>query len=169
MTAVRRRGAALAGLTTTAVVIAVAVWLIPASVHVVGWTGGVATRVALVPPLDGLVRLLGAAGAVVLATALATWRRPDRVTAFARTAAPLGWLGLWAIPYLPWLPDRLPLLLVLAGPVRWIVAAGALGWAGTRVVSALRHTDPVRSGWVWPTPGRRAVFVVSLCLVAATG
>ena len=33
----------------------------------------------------------------------------------ASLAAPFSMLWLWVVPYLPWLPDRLPLLLVLAG------------------------------------------------------
>jgi hypothetical protein len=107
---------------------------------------GVAVRVALVPSLDRLAWLLGAAGVVVVATTFATWGRPVRIIPAARIGAPLGFLAFWAIPYLLRLADHLPLLLVLAGPGRWIIAAAAVGWAGTR-----------------------PVFVVSLCLFVASG
>ncbi len=43
-----------------------------------------------------------------------------------------GWLclfWLWALPFLPWIPDRFPLVLVFAGPLRWVVAAVALAGA----------------------------------------
>ena len=46
-----------------------------------------------------------------------------RLARVASSAAPLWLFWLWTVPYLPWLPDRLPLLLVLAGPVRWVIAA----------------------------------------------
>ena len=168
MTDMRGRAAAMLGLTYTATVLVVAIWLAPASVHVVGWTDGVATRVALVPPLARLAWLLGAAGVVVIATAIATRGRLDRLTALARIVAPLAFLSVWAVPYLPWLADHLPLLLVLAGPVRWLVAAAAVGWAGTRAVHALLRTGRARER-AWPAPGRRAVFIVGLCLIVTTG
>ena len=73
-------------------------------------------------------------------------------------------LGLWAVPYLPWLPDRVPLVLVLAGPIRWVIAAaamfGALGIGAPLgdVVSGARRL-----------PDRRLVFAVSLAVYAGLG
>jgi hypothetical protein len=105
---------------------AVAVWLAPASIQIVNWTAQPA-RVALVAPLSTLWLTLGlgvalAAGAL-FAGATARLGRPRR----ARILSPLSLLWLWTIPYWPWLPDRAPGLLILAGPARWIVAALAAG------------------------------------------
>ena len=144
--------------------VAVAVWLVPASVHVVNWSSSGPSRLALLPP--GL-RLAGLVGLGMLAAAL-TWlwarrdeARSDRVVA---TAAPLALLWLWAVPFVPWIPDRLPLLLVLSGPVRWVVASVA-------VLGAARTVWWVPEGGLSldRLPGRRAVFLVSLGLFLAFG
>jgi hypothetical protein len=48
-----------------------------------------------------------------------------------RSSVPFAVLWVWVIPFLPWLADRIPLLLVLAGPIRWsfviVALAAALG------------------------------------------
>jgi hypothetical protein len=58
--------------------------------------------------------------------------------------------------------DRLPLLIVLAGPLRWIVAVAA----ALVVAYRLRSVRRVPAGWV---PGRAAVFALSLALYAVVG
>ena len=71
-------------------------------------------------------------------------------------------LWLWTLPYWPWLPDRAPALLILAGPLRWVIAAAALlgvamAWTRERGIH----------GTV--TLGRAGVFVVSLALYTGLG
>src|SRR4029450_2859372 len=111
--------------------VAVAVWLIPASVYIVRWTANGPTRVALFAPLARLV-WIGAAAAIGL-VALLAWARTDanRRQRAAAVIGPFAVLWVWAVPFLPWLADRIPLLLVLAGPIRWsfviVALAGAMG------------------------------------------
>ena len=76
---------------------------------------------------------------------------------------PLLLLWLWVIPYLPWIPDRAPALLVLAGPMKWAVlalalagsVAAAIGERGLAGLSAL--------------PGRRTIFAASLAVYLGFG
>src|SRR5262245_56753749 len=104
--------------------LAVAVWLIPASIHAVQWGAQGPSRVALFASRAWLVALVLSA---LAATALVVvWaRRGERGRLAAAIASDICLLWLWTLPYLPWLPDRLPVLLVLAGPVRWIIAVVA--------------------------------------------
>ena len=129
-----RTAAALLGLAA----VAVAIWLIPASVHIVDWTGDGPHRLGLFASRARLVGLLaGAAGG-----AGALW-----FFGGLRSGA-LGWLcllWLWTLPFLPWIPDRFPLLLVLAGPLRWVVAALALAGAARPFV--LSRTEFVDTAW----------------------
>src|SRR5262245_42275100 len=92
--------------------VAVAVWLIPASVQIVQWPAEGPVRLALLPPLWQLAAVSG----IALVVSLFFLRNTIGV-------APFLLLWLWVVPYLPWLPDQFPLLLVLAGPLRWVVAA----------------------------------------------
>ena len=75
----------------------------------------------------------------------------------------MGLLWLWSVPYLPGLADRFPLVLVLAGPLRWVVAGLALGGsllvAGRSVVGA---GSSRRAG----LPGPRGVLVITLIVLA---
>ena len=79
--------------------------------------------------------------------------------------APLTLLYLWALPYLPWLPDQVPLILVLAGPARWIVLGLAVLGSVLAVVTG--HRAEALSGL--QLPGHRTVFVVTLALMLAVG
>ena len=113
-----RTAAALVGLAAGAV----AIWLIPASIHIVEWTGDGPHRLGLFASRARLIAVLAAAalgaGAVLF---LGAPRRGG-----------FGWLWLfwlWALPFLPWIPDRFPLVLIFAGPLRWVVAAVALAGA----------------------------------------
>lgn len=89
----------------------------------------------------------------------------------AHSAAPLTWLWTWTVPYWPWLPDRLPLLVAGSGPLRWGI--GALALAG--VMARLACVSPLAS---WADLCRRllerrsarwVVFVVSLVLYTTLG
>ena len=89
--------------------------------HVVQWGAQGPSRVALFASrawLLGLVLSALAASALVVVWA----RRGERGPLAAAIASDICLLWLWALPYFPWLPDRLPVLLVLAGPARWVVA-----------------------------------------------
>jgi hypothetical protein len=67
---------------------------------------------------------------------------------------PLYALSVLMLPYLPWLPDRVPVLRVFAGPGRllvWLVVAAQVAWSvlgtgrGRRVVVRMRAWSPLRS------------------------
>lgn len=138
--------------------VAVAVWLFPASVHIVKWPAGGPVRLALLSP----AWLLAAWSAAALLVAFVLLMS-GRAASTARVFGPLVILWLWLVPYLPWLPDRFPLLLVLAGPLRWAIAGGAL-------ISILLNITPLRT----QLPrllmiGRGAVFVTSLVLYMGFG
>jgi len=153
----------VAVLVAAAEAVAVAAWLVPASVHIVSWPESGPERVALFAAPS---RLIGAAATgLVLALALAAWSRKAGLTVrLAVIFAPMCLLWLWVVPYLPWLPDRVPLLLVLAGPIRWAIVAVAVAGAlriGPRLV-ALIPAEP-------RMPGRRFVFVSSLALYVFFG
>ena len=142
--------------------VAVAVWLIPASIHVVGWEDGTPSRLALVPPME---RLLALATLAVLAVLVLTRLSSERLAAVSQVSAPLAVLWLWALPYLPWLSDQLPLLLVLAGPSRWIVVAVALVGCALAAVTGPRAETFQRIS----LPGHRAVFGITLALLLTVG
>ncbi len=95
--------------------VAVAAWLVPASVHVVSWTAAGPFRVALFAPRSRLIWLMTVA--LIVAAALVGWsRRVGLMPRVALVATALCVLWVWTIPFLPWLPDRVPALLLLAGP-----------------------------------------------------
>ena len=143
--------------------VAVAAWLVPASVHVVSWTAAGPFRVALFAPQSRLIWLMTAA--LVVAAALVGWsRRVGLMPRVASVAAALCVLWVWTIPFLPWLPDRVPALLLLTGPVRWVVAGAAL--VGTiRIGPWLRRA----AGDMGMAPGRRLVFVLCLSVYLILG
>ncbi len=137
--------------------VVLAIWLIPASIHIVSWPASGPVRLALLAPAWQLAAGI-AAGAVVagLLQLVAEARRASFVL------GPLMTLWLLAIPYLPWLPDRVPLLLVLAGPLRWLVAAVA-------VVAVVWRAQPFRPTFELTPDARRAVFAISLLLYILLG
>lgn len=135
------------------VAVTVATWLIPASIHGVGWQGGTPSRVALVPPLE---RLLALASLAVLAVLVLTRLSADRLDAVPQVSAHLALL---------WLPDQVLLVLLLSGPTRWIVLCVALiGCAMTAITGP--RAEALRSR---PLPGHRAVFVVTVTLLLVVG
>ncbi len=158
--------ARLAHLIFVAAGVAFAVWLLPASVHIVDWTADGPVRVALLAPLWKLWAALAFAtvGAAAFAFVATSVRHGDQPAAVSDTVAtvsgPLALMWLWVIPYLPWIPDRAPALLVLAGPLRWGVVALALCGSATAIIAG-RIRGPAAAMWL---PGRRTVFAVSLAL-----
>jgi hypothetical protein len=115
------RQAALIGVS-----VGLGLWASGASLdHAAGPSGPI--RVAMLPSLWRLLLLVvvGSAATVTLAALfrLVLRRRADGLAADARaldTVRPLAAAGLLVLPYLPWLPDALPALLLLAGPGAWI-------------------------------------------------
>jgi hypothetical protein len=83
-----------------------------------------------------LVLVLSSLAATALVLVWA--RRAERGRLAAAIASDVCLLWFWTLPYLPWLPERLPVLLVLAGPARWIVAAVA-GLAVLRRTAGMFH------------------------------
>lgn len=161
-------------ITAGCLALAVAIWLLPASVHVVDWPASGPSRVALFASRARLMGLLAAA--VVASTVALAWGRARQtLPLLTRVGSQACLVWLWAVPYLPWIPDRVPLLLVLAGPVRWIVA-GAAAVAAVREVtrSAAGGTEvPHDTSGGTRVPhyrlARRAIFLVSLILYAGLG
>lgn len=153
----------LVGIVGGALALAVSVWLVPASVYIVRWPASDPARVALLAPARQLYWLVAAALVAGMLTAL--WARRAAAT---RGVASVGWplwlLGLGAVPYLPWLPEQMPLLLALAGPLRWGVAAAVVLLI---VQSAWLHRG--RGALSFPMPGRRSVFAVSAALYLLFG
>jgi hypothetical protein len=107
----------------------------------------------------------GAAAAIGLAGVLA-WVRsdPDRRSRAAAVIGPFAVLWVWIVPFLPWLADRIPLLLVLAGPIRWSFVVVALAAA----MGVSNRLGPLLDG-LSRHVGRRTVFAVSLAAYLASG
>ena len=140
-----------------------AIWLTPATVHLVNFGTSGGRRVIFVPSIVALVlALLVAAGLVGLLTIIA--RRASGSSADAtRVSAPLNLFWLCVIPFLPGLPDQVPLVLLLAGPVRWAIGITAVGavlfqFVPVRLRTAAQTIDP-RPMWIFA-----AGLVVALLL-----
>ena len=141
-----------------------AVWLLPASHHVVAWRDGAPGRVALLAPLSRLVWTTLAGVCLALAGGW-WWRQSGRpLPLLGRLVAPSLLLWLWVVPYLPWLPTEVPLLLLLAGPLRWMVAGVALMGC---VVSGVETGQLCIGARRWP--GRGFVFAASLVVFIGVG
>jgi hypothetical protein len=123
--------------------LAVAIWLVPASVHVVDWPASGPVRVALFASRARLIALITAALGLC-AWAVIRGRRDERLQRMSRIASLASLLWLWTIPYWPWLPERIPFLLVLAGPARWLVAAVALLGAARAVLPSPAPFNRIR-------------------------
>jgi hypothetical protein len=145
--------------------VAFAVWLLPASVHIVDWTADGPVRVALLAPLWKLWLDLAVTAIAVFAIGAIGVRYRGQAATVSDTVGPLALLWLWVIPYLPWIPDRAPALLVLAGPLRWGVAALALSGSLIAIVAGRNRGQTVTMG----LPGRRTVFGVSLAVYLCFG
>src|SRR5574342_939902 len=144
--------------------VAVAAWLMPATVYIVRWTASGPTRVALFAPLPRLAGIAGLALLVLVGVFAWLRRDPARLARAAASIGPWSLLWLWSVPYVPWLADRVPLLLVLAGPIRWAFVVVALAMA-TGVSNRVAPLIDAVSRRV----GRRTVFAVSLAAYLASG
>jgi hypothetical protein len=134
-------------------------WLLPASIHIVDWPAAGPARVALLPADGLLVWLTAGAAAVALATVVAASPR-GWLPSLMAVVTPFALFWLWAVPYMPWLSDRWPLLLLFAGPLRWVVALA--------VAALLVARFPIRL----PSLNRldaRAAFLLSAAIYASLG
>jgi hypothetical protein len=142
----------------------VAVWLLPATVEIATWTEAGPERLALLASPSRLWFSLAAALAIAAVLIAAGPNAAAQRSSRARIVAPLSILWLWAVPFLPWLPDRAPILMVLAGPLRWLAGLAA-------VIGVVSACASIRA---WPVPrvpplNRRAIFLASLILYLAFG
>jgi hypothetical protein len=153
--------------------VASAIWLIPASVHIAGWSASGPVRIAFLAPISRLWLAFVIAALAVAGLAALGWRREGYLEGYlddlSRRLLPLAWLFLWLVPYVPWLPDRAPLLLLFAGPLRWVIAAVALvGVAGSWWPAAATR-PPALALLALLALSRITVFVVGFALYAGLG
>ena len=124
--------------------------------------GARVVRVAMLPSLAQLAACLALALAVgaALGMRLSESSRAARGTAGGESRRsgdsflPLYALAVLILPYLPWLPDWVPVVRVFAGPGRmlvWLIVASQVAWSvlgtgrGRRIVVRMRAWGPVRS------------------------
>jgi hypothetical protein len=154
--------AAAIGLALAAGAVACAAWLTPASIHIASWGPDGPLRIAYLAPVSRLWLFVVALEIASAAAAVVLNRRGVALREMFRRVSPLLLLWLWLVPFLPWLADRSPLLLVFAGPVRWAIgAAAAVGVVaffvdGGGIASTLR-------------PRPLVVFLVSFTIYATLG
>lgn len=113
---------------------AAGLWCTNGLLDIVSGSGG-PTRIAMLPPWWLLVAFLVVLGATGVAAAR-TGRDPDLVL-------PLCALGVLAMPYLPWLPDRVRAIRAAAGPARgllWLVVFWLIAGRG---IASLRFRPRV--------------------------
>ena len=149
----------------------VALWVSLGSLDVASTPAG-AARIAMLPSL----LLLPAAVALALA---AGWVTRPRTPLQRSTDAVLPLYALWVLvlPYLPWLPDWLPILRVFAGPacyLVWLVVIvqvvwSALGSGSGRVLAtrAREWSDTRAFLLAWAIAG--AVYGIAAAAVAPSG
>lgn len=138
--------------------IAITLWLLPASVHIVSWPASGPVRLALLAPMWQLLLWMSAGVAAHGVLLLA-----GRAAAASRMLS--AFVVLWAgvVPYAPWVADRLPLLLVLAGPVQWLLVAAVAASTCMRFEVAAAVVSRIA------TLGRRTVFATSLAVYVGFG
>ncbi|MBI4475782.1 MAG: hypothetical protein HY654_01335 [Acidobacteria bacterium] len=144
-------------------VLALVGYLGEAWVTITRWSSGTPELVARFPTASHFWTQLAAAAGLV-AVSLAVWRQRYRRTAqdFARRLTPIFWLTVLILPYVPWVNERLPLVLLLSGPARW----GVIAFVAIATASAFL-TD--RVGIAVSELGRARVFAISLAIFVACG
>ncbi len=137
------------------------------SVLDVAWLDGRAVRMALLPPWESALGflLLTALGLLLIDR----WRRsttPAALLPLSALVSPFIGLSVLALPFLPVLPDRWPVLQTLAGPMGllvWLVVGGLAAWTWTqhRLVSFT---------WLIPTTRTRQMVLIGLAtaLISST-
>lgn len=121
----------------SALLLGVALWLSRAVYDM----AGAGARVAYLPSAPELLGLAVLGGLVLTLVQAIVERGVGRTRPGAHlspdAATPLVALTLLALPYLPWLPDRVPLVSALAGPLGlwlWTIVVVVSVWARKSVV-----------------------------------
>ena len=155
----------------TATLLGAVIWISRARLGVIGSGDGV--RVAFLPSLPELAGLIVLCGLVLTMTAALVERGRGRWPALRALRVPLllplGVLAALALPYLPLLPDRMPVLSTLAGPLRWWIWAAGLAvtaWAAGTVLASSR--TPPAAPRARHGPAAAAVFAVTAILAAGS-
>lgn len=144
-----------------------ALWLSRAVVDRAGTGDGF--RVVFLPSVPELAGLTVAVGLLLLLAGASLRTRMTRhahhATIDGRVLVPVGLLGAVALPFLPLLANRMPVVDVLAGPGRWWVwgvTAGLVVWtlAGD-LAGSVRQDDAAPARWRrWPALAVAATSVV---------
>jgi hypothetical protein len=149
-----------------------ATWLLPASITINSWSRAGMDRVAIFAPLYRLWVVLGVSAALAGFLWLGGDRSPNARARRALVIAPAAALWLWTVPFVPWLGEQFPLLLLLGGPLRWPIAAAVSVTIAWRIFPVrtwvARLNAPIARGWV-RSHARGVVFVVSLAVYLALG
>jgi len=149
----------------------IALWASVGELDVTGGAAGV-VRLAMLPP----VPVLGAAVLLAWITG-ALLRLGSRSLRPADSVMPLYALGVLVVPYLPWVPDVVPVLRVFAGPLRYFIWIGIIAqvvWAefgsgrGRRVVVLVRSWSAVRL-YTTVCGAGFALFTAAALVLAPTG
>ena len=157
----------------------VGLWCYQAALDIIASPGG-QVRIALLPPLWLLAACVaGGALAAVLAAVVLTrltdaatpaGSAPSRAPVVSEAAAdvlrPLHACWILALPYLPWLPDAVPVLRVAAGPAE-ATFAGLLGMQVTLLAGSLfiRH----RRARAMRRAGSRRLALAAIFAVSVLG
>lgn len=150
-----------------------ALWFSRGVLDVAG-TADAPRRVAMLPSWPELVGFLMLAIIAIAAAALLRDRaRPAAAgelvwnPALADALRPLFTLAILIVPYFPWLPDWIPALRLLAGPIRWLLWGVALGQVVWVLAPQLESVVP--SVWLWLRSRRAASLVVFVTSLAVYG
>jgi hypothetical protein len=159
-----------ASLALAAVAVASAFYLLPSSIAIVSWTADGPSRIAVLAPLSRLWLALAVSAVVFTALGLSIRHSGGR-DRLGRASLRLSLALVWVVPFLPWLPDRAPFLLILAGPLRWAVLAFAAGGAGAAMLSDVTWAalKGCATRWSGARAFRAAAFAVSLVVYLGLG
>ena len=153
-----------------------AAWFTAGSLDLLAGRGG-PVRVAMLPSLAKLAALVagGALGGWLLRELLFRVGSRDRAARLVEALLPLFFLPVLALPFLPILPDRLRVLIPLAGPGRyivWFVALSLVAWAAADNLASQRTAMPSVPKSVPPDPARRRswlIFAAGALVFSAAG
>ncbi len=151
-----------------------ALWFSRGELDVAG-TAVATYRVAMLPSwpeLVGLVilMLIAAAAAALTLQRMQGTRSGGKTLAwdptFNEPLRPLFALAILALPYVPWIPDWIPALRLLAGPMRWLMWAVVLGQVSWILLPRLAAPVLGAPRSVNPGVASLAVFAVSFAVYA---
>jgi len=128
---------------------------------------GRAVRVALLPPWESLIGFLLLAGLALFLVDRANRirRSPEGPAPFGALVAPAVALAVLLVPFTPVLPDRWPVLQVLAGPMSglvWLAVGGLLLWTWSQ-------RGLVVTGWLARRSLAQLAVMIGLATAIASG